>query len=127
MADDHVAFVPTDADVESLAACLYATWNGYDFATARGRLSNIPSELKHRWHQGARAAFGHAGYLSSVMAARQDAKSTAGDPAPDTARLIDSITRLIKVAHEVSDGDLMQTGVRAVKLLIDPGFVEPSA
>lgn len=149
------AFVPTDADVESLAVCLYACMYEYSFATGKKLLlESLPSEISYSWHRVARAAFDHAGYLPSITAARRDALNTytyerrqhatetatwkdrcgnleaqlkvspvrsRGDSIPTGPNLdisIDSITRLIKVAHEVGDNDLLKLAGQAAKKLL---------
>lgn len=149
------AFVPTDADVESLAVCLYACMYEHSFATGKRLLwEGIPSEIGYSWRRVARAAFDHAGYLPSIVAARQDArnayryergvyaaeiealKNMFGNleaqlkvsprkriddwlpTGPNTALSIDSITRLIKVAHEVGDEDLLKLAGQAAKKLL---------
>lgn len=154
------AFVPTDADVESLAVYLYACMYESSFAGGKGRLwDSLPSEISYSWRRVARHAFDHAGYLPSVTAARRDALNTytyerrqhATETAawkdccgnleaqlkvshrkriddwlpvgPDTALSIDSITRLIKVAHEVGDNDLLKLAGQAAKKLIILGLM----
>lgn len=156
ISDDLTSFVPTDADVESLAVCLYAARDDSAFGEARRALTDRPG-LREHYTRMARAAFDHAGYLPSIMAARQDAidayaherRQLANEMAtwqdrcgnleaqlkmspgqndawvamgPDKALPIDSITRLIQVAHEVKDEDLLKSAVGAAKKLLGFSF-----
>lgn len=187
------AFVPTDADVESLAVCLYACMYEYSFATGKKLLlESLPSEISYSWRRVARAAFDHAGYLPSITAAHRDALNTytyerrqhatetatwkdrcgnleaqlkvsprersdnnLSQPCPyrayvpgsmplleaamaqsadfqrarsdvwvatgsDTAMPIDSITRLIKIAHETKDPELRKLATSAAAVLLHP-------
>lgn len=153
--DDLEAFVPTDADVESLAVCLYACMYEHSFATGkRLLLESLPSDMGYSWHRVARAAFDHAGYLPSIFGARQDARNAyryergvyaaeiealknmcgnlesqlkvspreRNDAGPGDGLSIDSITRLIQMAHEVGDEDLLKLAAQAAKKLLSLGL-----
>lgn len=123
------AFVPTDGDVESLAVYLYACMYESSFAGGKGRLwDSLPSEISYSWRRVARHAFDHAGYLPSIAAACKDTQSDMRRArsdvwvatGPDTALPIDSITRLIEIAHETKDPELRKLATIAAAVLLHP-------